>query len=47
MSLMFFYFRTVKTLYNCVAENDAELSFEADEVISNGECEIYRKELKV
>ncbi len=30
-------FRRVRTLYACLAENDGELSFEPNQIITNGE----------
>lgn len=33
-----FFFRRVRTLYACLAENDGELSFEPNQIITNGEC---------
>lgn len=34
----FFFCRRVRTLYACLAENDGELSFEPNQIITNGEC---------
>lgn len=33
---IFFCFRRVRTLYACLAENDGELSFEPNQIITNG-----------
>ena len=32
----FHYYRNVRTLYHCEAENSSELSFEPNEIIKNG-----------
>lgn len=34
--------RRVRTLYACMAENDGELSFEPNQIITNGEYESLR-----
>lgn len=34
-------FRRVRTLYACMAENDGELSFEPNQIITNGKIEMF------
>lgn len=46
VKLMFmgFYYRRVRTLYACMAENDGELSFEPNQIITNGKWRVeWRK----
>lgn len=42
LTLMFIWiFRRVRTLYACMAENDGELSFEPNQIITNGKIEMW------
>lgn len=38
--MSFFNLRRVRTLYACLAENDGELSFEPNQIITNGKIEM-------